>query len=125
MADPSSWYARRLGNNQPRQPSTPPIYPGQPDTRVQQQPQTQLQRAQQIQQSQQDAAQELLSEARSGSVRQGLMADLASHYQGSRQADNGTSECPECGERRLIKPGATYMPRCYHCGWNPRFTVYG
>lgn len=120
----ADWYARRLAQA-PQPPPTPPIHPAQPDTRVAQAPQTTLQHAQQIAQHHSQSADALMSEVRSGSQRQGLMAELASHFQGTQAANRATGSCPECGEARLIKPGPTYMEQCYHCGYNPRFKVYG
>lgn len=121
MPSASDWYARRLGQ-QPQAPPTPPIHPGRPDTGYEQQPQTNLQRAQHIAQSQAQAGQESLEAVRSG---QGNMMELASHFQGSRAANNATTNCPECGEDRYIRPTPSAMPQCYHCGYNPRFTAYG
>lgn len=53
----------------------------------------------------------------------GVLLRQSNYTTNKAQSAKVDTHCPECGGDNYLAPsGSKYMPQCYECGYNPRFT---
>lgn len=104
MSDAAAWYARKLGNNPPRQQPAPlPPHSSQPQAPAQQAYTPPAQQQEEF----------------NGSYSQAIaVGDRAGGQQTQRLIQKVAQErCPECGSSDYLKPRPENVPRCFSCGY--------